>query len=244
MVSIKHLVNRIMRGMSLIDHPSGRFKFYQTGFHGDLYLLELVDVIARSCDYFIETGTNAGSTLAYMARTYPDMSCISCEPDRKAFQCAKRNTQGLPNVRIYNEISQNFIKRIEREYPQILREDVLFYLDAHGYGFEWPLREEIGFITTMCHSAFVLIDDFKVPELDCFGYDEYEGQICSFDYIEDVLAPGLRYNVYYPSYTKRTSVHHPLRGWGLLDVGHHDELNLPESLQDKLRSEQRERDHR
>jgi hypothetical protein len=112
---------------------------------------------------------------------------------------------------------------------------VLFWLDAHGYGFEWPLRKEISFITTNFERAYILIDDFKVPGLDCFGFDEYDGQVCSFEYIKSALNPGLEYRLCYPNYKERTSAHHPLRGWGLLEFGHNEDLTLPASLRNKVR---------
>ena len=55
----------------------------------------------------------------------------------------------------------------------IFRQNVLFWLDAHGYGFKWPLKDEVRFIAEKFKHAYILIDDFKVPGLGCFGFDEY-----------------------------------------------------------------------
>lgn len=145
-----------------------------------------------------------------------------------------KNTEGLANISIYNETSQEFIHRLKRQYSNLFDEKSLFWLDSHGYGFKWPLKEEIAFITPNFKAAFILIDDFKVPGLDIFGYDEYEGQECSFDYIKEDLNPKLEYRLYYPNYTDRTSKHHPLRGWGLIEFGHGSELKLTESLKEKV----------
>lgn len=186
-------------------------------------------MIMPLCDYFIETGTNVGSTLAYIGRTYPNVKCVSCEPDGQVFRQAVKNTSTLPNVSVYNESSQKFILRLGREYRRVFNRKVLFWLDSHGYGFRWPLKEEVAFITTHFEAAHVLIDDFKVPGLDCFRYAEYEGQECSFDYIEDALNRKLEYSVHYPNYTERTSKHHPLCGWVLIAFGHKDELKVPHS---------------
>ncbi len=220
------------------ENSTSRFTLFEIGFHGDQYLLQLVDVIAHNCDYFIETGANVGSTLAYMARTYPHVKCLSCEPDSEAFQHSLNNTQGLVNVRIYNEISQRFLKRLTQQYSYLLEENVLFWLDAHSYGFTWPLKEEIELITTKFQAAYILIDDFRVPGLDCLGWYEYNGQECSFDHVREALNPKLKYRVYYPNYTERTSKHHPLRGWGLIEFGHGEDLVLPQNLQDKVRRAQ------
>lgn len=207
--------------------------FFNVGFHGDQYLLDLVDVIIERCDFFIETGTDVGSTLAYVASTYPDIQCISCEPNADAFKRALQNTGGYKNVTLYNETSQDFLKRLGKFSS--VDSEVLFWLDAHGFGFKWPLKEELDFITTFFERAYILIDDFKVPGLDCFGYDEYQGQICSFDYVKDALNASLNYRLYYPRYTDRTSQFHPLRGWGLIEFGHAKEVNFPNELLDKIR---------
>jgi hypothetical protein len=218
-----------------LDGHCRRFSFYEIGFHGDRYLLQLVDLILENCGYFIETGTNVGSTLAYVARTYPHIECLSCEPDFQAFQYAVKNTTGLSNVSIYNETSQVFLKRIAQHHTYLLAGNVSFWLDAHGYGFKWPLRDELAFITTTFNAAYVLIDDFKVPGLDCFSYDEYQDQECSFDYIQDVLNPQFEYSLYYPTYRERTSRHHLLRGWGLIEFGHDGALKLSDSLGSEVR---------
>ena len=229
---IKSLGRRFLPRKSPADN---RFQFLETGFHGDLYLLELLNQIMKKCSAFVETGSNVGSTLAYVATRFPAARCFSCEPDQTAFNHARDNTKSCTNVSLSNEMSQSFMKRVADSKERSLRGDVLFWLDAHDYGFEWPLREEIETITSHWEKGFVLIDDFLVPGLDCFGYDEYDGQVCSFDYIKDSLSNKHEYRLYYPSYTDKTSKTHPLRGWGLIEFGHSTELGLPENLVGKIR---------
>jgi hypothetical protein len=236
MAQLKAVTRKVAKIKRMLNRgiTPARSSFFNVGFHGDRYLLQLVDLIIHNCDYFVETGTNVGSTLAYVARTYPYVQCLSCEPDSQAFESARENTSGLDNVSIYNETSQQFQYRLQEEHVGLFREDVLFWLDAHGCGFKWPLKEELRFITTEFDSAYILIDDFKVPGSDHFNYDEYQDQICSYDYVKDALAPGRQYRLYYPNYTERTSKHHDLRGWGLIEFGHIDELEIPELLLDKV----------
>lgn len=207
--------------------------FLAEGFHGDKHLLQFVDSIMSNCNFFIETGANVGSTLAYVARTYPNIQCFSCEPDKASFEEAVKNTSSFSKVHIYNMLSQEFMEVISSK-KELFDEDVFFWLDAHGYGFEWPLREELSVITKEFNSAYILIDDFRVPGLDCFGYDKYGEQICSFDYVKNALNPTIGYNLYYPNYTEKTSKHHSLRGWGLIEYGHSSELVFPENLKGKV----------
>jgi hypothetical protein len=209
-------------------------KLLDLGFHGDRYLLDLVDSVAKGCACFIETGTNVGTTLAYIAKTYPFLKCLSCEPDKEAFLRAAENTSPYGNVRVYNKRSQEFLTLMEQEYGMLFKERALFWLDAHGYGFDWPLKQEMGFITSHFENAFIFIDDFKVPDLDCFAYHSYKDQICSFDYIRDSIETR-DFSLYYPGYTERTSTHHPLTGWGLIAVGKDGkEMCIPAELRDKI----------
>jgi len=213
-----------------------RFTFYDIGFHGDKYLIDLVTSIMSNCNYFIETGANVGTTVAYAAKLNPEIQCFSCEPDEEAFKHALANTKEL-NVELFNETSQAFLKRIAGQYASLFSEEVAFWLDAHGYGYRWPLREEIAFITHNFSKAYILIDDFKVPGMDCFGYDSYEDQECSYEYIKEFMSPKHTYRLYYPNYTERTSEHHHLRGWCLIEYGHNNDIELSSEL--KLRIIQR-----
>lgn len=209
--------------------------FLDTGFHGDAYLLKFVDLLLRDCECFIETGTNVGSTLAYVARTYPNVQCVSCEPDKEAFDEAKRHTEKLANVRLFNMLSQNFIAMIRKDMHGLFGKKALFWLDAHGYGFKWPLKEELRFITENFRSGYILIDDFKVPGLACFAFDIYQEQVCSLDFVKDALDKKYSYKVYYPDYTEKTSPHHPLTGWGLIEFGSHEALAISSELKNKIK---------
>jgi len=215
--------------------PEEALKLLDSGFHGDRYLLAMIDSVVKDCTWFIETGTNAGSTLAYMARTYNFLRCLSCEPDKQAFSHAVKNTSPYENVLILNEMSQELIRIIKKKYGSIFHENVLFWLDAHGYGFDWPLRSELEFITSHFENAFIFIDDFKVPDLDCFAYHTYKDQVCSFDYVRASIRRD-DFSLYYPYYTDRTSAYHPLTGWGLIAIGgEHRESIVPEGLKGKIR---------
>ncbi len=196
-----------------MSENKSRFYFHPVGFHGDKYLIKLIDTIIPDCDLFIETGTNVASTLAYVAKKYPNVQCFSCEPDVSAYNKAISNTNHLINAFIYNEPSQVFLKRFDA--LEAFDKKVLCWLDAHDYGHEWPLKEEISYLTAKFNHFFIFIDDFKVPGMDCFGYDVYNDQECSYEFIKNNIAVK-EYFLHYPSYTKKTSKHHPLRGWGLI----------------------------
>jgi hypothetical protein len=208
-------------------------QFIDIGFHGDVYLLRLVEHLAEKNKVFIETGANVGSTLAYVARSYPWIRCLSCEPDPAVFVQTKINSGKYGNVSLFEGTSQQFIEHLSKHEKRIFSEQCFFWLDAHGYGFEWPLKNELKFITGRFDSGCILIDDFKVPGREDFIYDEYQGQICSYDYVKDALNQARDYQLYYPTYKEKTSRHHPLCGWGLLVFGHED-FCIPNELADKI----------
>jgi hypothetical protein len=204
-------------------------EFHPVGFHGDLYLLKLVDRILRRSKWFIETGTSLASTLSYVGKKYPKVNCLSCEKDKKTYEKALKNTSEISNANIINEGSEKFLKRIREDYEEVLgKEKSLFWLDAHGWGFEWPLKQEVHFLSRNLESGYILIDDFKVPEKEVFGYDEYKEQECSYNYIKDNIYEGWKYNIYYPNYEEKTSEFHPLRGWCLIVVG--EEIGFVEGV--------------
>ncbi|WP_296622502.1 hypothetical protein [Marivirga sp.] len=211
-----------------------RMKFMSKGFHGDTYLLKLVDfIMAQNVVNFIETGTNVGSTLKYTADKFNKVNCYSCETDEIVYNKAISNLEGLNNIKLFNKDAIVFLNDLTHDFPKLSESKNLFWLDAHGYGFKWPLREEISYITENFINAYILIDDFKVPHLDAFGYDVYEEQECSFEYIKDYFST-TNYKLYYPDYTEKTSDYHPLRGWGLIILG--DNLEAPDQRKFKVKA--------
>ena len=191
-----------------------KYVFFDIGFHGDKYLCQVVSDYLRDATHFLETGTNVGSTLQYVGSAFPHVQCISCEPDEGAFHEAVKNTRHLDNVRISNTDSISFLETIRNSLPERGR-GLVCWLDAHGHGFQWPLREEVRFLSKHFPESAIFIDDFRVPDRPDFGYDAYDGQECSFQFIRDSIA-NERLGIAYPNYTEHTSPHHPLRGWCLM----------------------------
>ena len=205
------------------------------GFHGDEYLLELVESIVPMCSSFIETGCNVGSTASYVARTWPELRVSSCEPDPVAFAVAERTLAPSANATVVNELSPGFLRALFDVEPELRQECSLCWLDAHGYGFRWPLADEVAFLTSRCESGFLLIDDFQIPGQPQFAFDEYDGQICGMDLVRPALAPGKAYQLILPRYTRHTSPHHPLVGVALFVYG--PDYTLPAALDNDFTQE-------
>ncbi len=206
-------------------------QFFDLGFHGDKYLIQMVFAAAQRCSQFVETGANVGSSLCYLARNFPQLQCHSCEPDADAFAAARKNAEKLANVKLTNGRSPEFLIGLEKT---IGAGRTLFWLDSHGYGFRWPLKEEIAFITRTSPGACVFVDDFKVPGQPQFLFDEYDGQVCGFEQIAGSIKPRLNCRIVYPAYKEKTSTFHPLKGWGLIEFGFDLYPPIPAGLESKM----------
>ena len=213
-------------------------QFLDVGFHGDKYLIELVFAAARRSAQFVETGTNVGSSLVYLATNFPKLPCFSCEPDNESCNFAKEKAAKLPNARICQEASPRFLHWLLEQDAGFCERETLFWLDSHGHGFRWPLQEEVEFITSRFENASLFIDDFQVPGQPQFQFDEYDGQICGMELIRKSFArrAGPGYRVILPRYTEKTSTFHPLRGWVLILCGAAARLEIPASLSGKVNS--------
>ncbi|MBD1936508.1 hypothetical protein [Microcoleus sp. FACHB-68] len=208
-------------------------EFLEIGFHGDLYLKEIAFHCLSQAEQFIETGTNVGSTLHYVLKHFSSLKAYSCEPDKDAYEFALSKVKDFSNVNLFNQFSPDMLYEITKSDSSILEKDTVFWLDAHGYGYQWPLKDEIAFITHNFTRGYIFIDDFQVPELNCFKWDEYENQICSFEFIKTSMNKNLMFSLYYPSYTEKTSEYHPLTGWCLIEFGHPN-FNFPATLESKI----------
>lgn len=199
------------------------YPVFNKGFHGDDFLIDVTNFVLKNCKNFIETGSAEATTLSFVAKAHSTINCYSCEADAKVYVHAKKQVEQFSNVVLKNTYSPDFIIDLVRENPQLLQEKTCFWLDAHGYGFQWPLREEVNFILSNFTDSCIFIDDFKVPGEQQFGYDVYGKQECSLEYISDILAK-FSTKIYFPKYTKVTSEYHPLRGWVSIEGGNADEM--------------------
>lgn len=199
---------------------SARFTLLPEGFHGDKHLQKVARLLLGGADNFIETGTNVGSTLLYVARNHPGVSCYSCEPDDAAFVQAQTNTHAESNVQIFREDAVTFLLRLVERKPDCRKQPSVFWLDAHCYGYGWPLPTEISFIAKHFEKPWILIDDCEVPGRPEFAFHSFPRENCSIDTLLQALPPGTNYRLWGPAYREHTSAFHPLTGWCLMALGH------------------------
>lgn len=208
--------------------------FYDLGFHGDKYEIEFFNSAIKHSEQYIETGVSNGSTFTYIAKNFPNLPVLGCEPDKESYLFAKDKTKTFSNAKLMQETSPEYFFNIARQDKEILAKDTFFWLDSHGNGFSWPLKKEVEYVTSNFKKGYIAIDDFLVPERPWFGYDQYDGQVCSMDFISSSLSPKHSYTVFYPGYKDQTSTFCKLRGWILIEFGHNETLSIPDSLTEKV----------
>lgn len=213
-------------------------KQYEIAFHGDSYLLTFCDYILAKSGVFIETGTYQGHSTEYVARTFGHLQIFSCEPNNKHFKIAEDRLRPFrDNITLNKEVSPDFLYEIVKSHPEIIDKDVVFWLDAHPFKwdlYKWPLKEEIRFITKTFKKAYIFIDDFKIPGRPNFQFNSHFGQEYSYESIQKELCKDKIYSIYFPEYKEKTSRHHPLVGWILIEFGH-SEMHIPTLLQNSIR---------
>lgn len=116
-----------------------------------------------------ETGTHAGSTAGYMAKL-ANVPVYTCESSERFFALAKMRLKDIHNIHFNLCDSREFLKMLSE---QVDRKAMIFiYLDAH-WSHDLPLKEEIGIICASWDKFVIMIDDFKVPGDNGYGYDDY-----------------------------------------------------------------------
>lgn len=165
-------------------------RFNNTGCGGgafgfDINYAEEVDYLIKNYQikHFIETGTNSGDTIEFLAKHYPDLSILSCELNRLSFNFATTRLKDFKNITIQNISSNIFLDILNIDQ----KENNMYFLDAHWNDY-WPLQDEIKLI----EKGLILIDDFDI-QYPGFSYDEYKGVKCDINYLKNA---GITENVW------------------------------------------------
>ncbi len=158
--------------------------------------------------HYVETGTFLGMTthfLARMARTR-GAHVHSCELNDRFFTIASRTVGDLGNVHLQHGDSVDFLRSLS---PRLAAAANFVYLDAHWYDY-LPLKDEL-LILREWPSTIVMIDDFKVPADQRFGWDKYddEREIC-LEHIDGSFGDN---PVHFPSYPAPHEGDVPPRGY-------------------------------
>lgn len=98
---------------------------------------------------------------------------FSCEVDLTRYVLSRLHLLPVTGVKVAHARSPEFLAGLCG--TEGVGANPMFYLDAH-WAVECPLREELEVIARKQQCGVIVIDDFRVPWDDGFGYDEYNGE--------------------------------------------------------------------
>jgi hypothetical protein len=158
------------------------------GFNGQLGRKRIFNDLLSAFDFnvIVETGTWTGDTTGYMAET-SRLPIFSGELNYRYHSIARMRLVDFRGVTLRNADSRQFLKELSED-SAITGQNTFFYLDAHWYN-DLPLAQEIELIASRWPNFVIMVDDFKVPYDDGYGYDDYgPGKALNPAYIELILA--------------------------------------------------------
>ena len=168
--------------------------YYFNGQHNRVRVFHAINKEVHFENY-VETGTYLGMTTDFLARTAMERAAhvYSCELNDRFFAIARRTVGNLENVHLHHGNSVDFLRSLSPKLSPALN---FVYLDAHGHD-ALPLRDEL-LILKECQNTVVMIDDFKVPFDERFGWDKYDdGREICLQHIDGIIGDSA---VYFPSY--------------------------------------------
>lgn len=164
----RHFYRTLRMGAAELSDGGGPFGFDVTTALEFDFLIERYD-----CDAIIETGCNMGDTTEYLARTYPDLTIVTCDVVDRYVEMTRRRVGFMPHTYVEKADSPDLIRKWKDQFAC-----PLFYLDAHWYD-PWPLERELSLID----NGVVCIDDFNIGD-PRFGYDSYNGVECGPEFMK------------------------------------------------------------
>ena len=149
---------------------------YQPGgdaaFNGLAGRKRVYEELLKKCRFYciIETGTHVGETTGDLSVT-SKLPVYSAEINPKMSSLARMRLKGIPGIHLFQSDSREFIKGLSTN-EDMVKNEVFFYLDAH-WRKDCPLVEEIEQIASRWEKFVIMVDDFRVPGDDGYGYDRY-----------------------------------------------------------------------
>jgi hypothetical protein len=163
------------------------------GYEGDENIhLEIKKLVKQhKINHIIETGTYMGGTTRRLSEF---CKVLSIEVNKENFIKAQKNTLGH-NCHITFGSSP---EKMAEYLPTATDKNILFFLDAHWNG--TPLIQELEVIEKNNLKPVIIIHDWKVPDRPDLGFDSYNGQDYTYEWIKpnlDKIYGELGYSYHY-----------------------------------------------
>jgi hypothetical protein len=156
------------------------------GFNGQSIRKQIFrDVVAAfKFEVILETGTWTGNTSAFMAET-SGLPVYTCEANPRFHKVAQMRLANVNGVHFELADSRKFLE--QQAGTDLANKFTFFYLDAHWYD-DLPLARELSIIAGSWRNFVAMIDDFRVPGDDGYGYDAYgPNRTLSLEYLAEPM---------------------------------------------------------
>jgi hypothetical protein len=127
----------------------------------------------------IETGSWRGYTARRFSEFVPRIETV--ELDQPTFDLAAE-TLRFSKVGLSLGHSVDWLPRLIRN----AHHPILYYLDAHWCEV-WPIIDELSAIADLDDRCCIIIHDCKVPNCPGLGFDSYNGQELTFEFVKPML---------------------------------------------------------
>lgn len=165
-------------------------------FNGDKFIsntfLTLRD--AFKIDTVIETGTYEGDTTLFLYKNFKNVYTIEMHEQNYNFALNRFNSLNVKPNLIFGK-SEEVLKDLIINNK--ITDKTIFFLDAHWWG--CPLQQELDIIAECNIKPIIAIHDFVVPNAKSLGYDYYDNQAFTYEWLKpnfDKIYNG-RYNYWY-----------------------------------------------
>ena len=130
--------------------------------------LELINAINISA--IVETGSFRGTTTEYLHKR-SQLPVYTVEIHPRNYGYVKIRFLFSKGIFPVKNDSRSFLRQLLAN-TTLKEKTIFFYLDAH-WDEDLPLTDECQIIFENCHQAVVMVDDFKVPGDEGYGFDDY-----------------------------------------------------------------------
>jgi hypothetical protein len=140
----------------------------------------------------IRTVVETGSWRGYTTRRFAEFvnEVFTIESESMVRRLAALTLSGCSNVEIIAGDSARELPRLIHALVNSIvalhRRPMLYYLDAHWEN-DWPILQEIDAIARLDDRCCIIIHDCKVPNCPGLGFDSYNGQELTFEFVRPIL---------------------------------------------------------
>ena len=133
----------------------------------------------------IETGTCLGGTTVFLGQNFDRAFTIEINKTWLKIAINRFDGAGVgEKIKAYLGSSEKVLDDIIQIYS--ITDKCILYLDAHWQGY-CPLHDELKIVAKNKIKPVICIHDFFVPNEHVLGYDSYNGQPFTFEWIKQLL---------------------------------------------------------